>query len=360
MRDLCLLVCVLSFFSATARAQTPSEPHGTIERIKVHGKSLEGNLEGDSPDRDVSIYLPPSYKSAGNRRYPVVYFLHGYTDSDDRWFGLVKSFVNLPAGIDKSLAGGAREMIVVMPNAYTRYQGSMYSSSVVTGDWETYIAKDLVAYLDSHYRTIPDAASRGLAGHSMGGYGTMRIGMKYPAVFSSIYALSPCCMIPNMRPAPALTNVDFLTGLPVTTKPQDIHTMEEFNKAPFSVKAPFASAAAWSPNPKNPPFFLDLPTRNGETQDLVLAKWAANAPLAMVDQYLANLRKLRAIAFDAGDKDTSIAGTIRTLDGILNGYDVPHTFEIYEGTHVSGIQDRIETRTMQFFSKNLTFAQGKH
>ena len=328
-------------------AQTAGASAGTTERIKIHGKSLEGNLEGDSPDRDVSIYLPPSYKTATNRRYPVVYFLHGYTDSDDRWFGLVKSFVNLPAGIDKSLVNGAREMIVVMPNAYTRYAGSMYSNSIVTGDWEAYIVKDLVGYVDSHYRTIARRDSRGLAGHSMGGYGTMRIGMKYPEVFSSIYALSPCCMIPSMNPTPG------------PSKAEAIHTMEEFNKADFGTKAQIASAAVWSPNPKNPPFFFDLPTKDGQVQELVLAKWAANAPLAMVDQYIGNLKKLRAIAFDAGDMDMGIAATIKTLDGILNGYDLPHTFEIYAGTHVSGIQDRIETKTMEFFSKNLVFDHEK-
>lgn len=328
-------------------AATAAPPTGSIERIKVHGKSLEGNLEGDSPDRDVSVYLPPSYKTAAGRRYPVVYFLHGYTDSDDRWFGLVKSFVNLPAGIDKSLAGGAREMIVVMPNAYTRYAGSMYSASVVTGDWEAYITKDLVGYIDGHYRTLPTAASRGLAGHSMGGYGTMRVGMKYPEMFSAIYALSPCCMIPNMAPAGP-------------SKAEAIKTMDDFNKADFGTKAQMASGAVWSPNPKNPPFFFDLPTKDGAPQPLVLAKWAANAPLAMVDQYIGNLKKLHAVAFDAGDKDTSIAATIRTLDGILNEYEMPHFFEIYEGTHTSGIQERIETKTMQFFSKNLAFEHDRH
>ena len=237
MRSFYALTCLLSLSAATgtAPAQTGGA-HGTIERIKVHGKSLEGNLEGDSPDRDVSIYFPPSYKTATNRRYPVVYFLHGYTDSDDRWFGLVKSFVNLPAAVDQSIVNGAREMIVVMPNAYTRYAGSMYSSSVVTGDWEQYITKDLVGYIDSHYRTIPNRASRGLAGHSMGGYGTMRIGMKYPEVFSAIYALSPCCMIPNMKPAPG------------PSKAEAIQTIEEFNKADFGTKAQFASAAVWSPD----------------------------------------------------------------------------------------------------------------
>jgi len=162
--------------------------HGTVVRIKVHGESLEGNLEGDSPDRDVSIYLPPSYKAQTHRRYPVLYLLHGYMDNDDNWFGAKHIFVDAPAAIDKSLADdGAREMIVVMPNAYTVYMGSMYSDSVTTGDWERFITHDLVAYVDSHYRTIADRAGRGLAGHSMGGYGTIRLGMKYPEVYSSVY-----------------------------------------------------------------------------------------------------------------------------------------------------------------------------
>jgi pimeloyl-ACP methyl ester carboxylesterase len=154
----------------------------TVEHIKVHGKSLEGNLEGDSPDRDVIVYLPPSYAKQPNRRYPVVYFLHGYGIDAARYWDIMK----VPAAADKDIAAGtASEMILVHPDAFTIYNGSMYSSSPTTGDWETFIAQDLVAWVDGHYRTIPDRMSRGLAGHSMGGYGTMRIGMKHPEVFSS-------------------------------------------------------------------------------------------------------------------------------------------------------------------------------
>ena len=163
---------------------------GSIERIKVHGKALEGNLDGDSPDRDVSIYLPPSYKTEKNRRYPVVYMLHGFTDNDAQWFGVVKHWINLPDVINKALADGkTREMIVVMPNGFTRFKGSMYSNSVTVGDWETFITKELVSYIDKNYRTLAQPESRGLAGHSMGGYGAMRLGMKSPDVYSSIYAL---------------------------------------------------------------------------------------------------------------------------------------------------------------------------
>jgi enterochelin esterase-like enzyme len=275
----------------------------------------------------------------------VIYLLHGYTDSDDLWFGSKPHFINVPAVTDKALAAGAREMIIVMPNAYTAYQGSMYSSSPTTGDWEAFITRDLVPHIDSHYRTIPEAEGRGLAGHSMGGYGTVRIGMKNPDVFSSLYILSPCCMAANIDPKPS-------------PKAAAVRSAADVAGLDFGAKAQLASAAAWSPNPKNPPLFFDLPYKDGVLQPAVVAKWAANAPLAMIDQYISNLRRMHAIAMDAGDKDEPIASTVRTLDQILTSYDIPHSFEIYPGNHVSGIADRMETKTLPFFSKNLSFDGG--
>ena len=324
---------------------TGGSAHGTVERIKVRGKSLEGNLEGDSADRDVSVHLPPSYKTEPTRRYPVLYMLHGFTDSDEGWMGFKKHWINLPAVIDKALGSGAsREMIVVMPNAFTKAQGSMYSASVTTGNWEEYVTKELVAYIDSHYRTLAQPASRGLAGHSMGGYGTLRLAMKHPEAFSSIYALSPCCLAPgNLQARPGSARAEAIRGF------------DDLAQADFGTKAMIASAAAWSPNPAKPPLFLDLPWQNGELQPAVLAKWQANAPLAMVDQYIDNLKTLKAIAFDAGNKDIGIAETIKVLDRILNDYRLPHTFEIYEGNHIDHISDRIETKVLPFFSSKLVF-----
>src|SRR5881392_635548 len=95
------------------------------------------------------------------------------------------------------VAQGANEMIVVVPDSKTLHNGSMYSSSVTTGDFERYISHDVVAYIDSHYRTIASRKSRGLVGHSMGGYGASRIGMKHPDVFGSLYIMSPCCLSPR-------------------------------------------------------------------------------------------------------------------------------------------------------------------
>lgn len=326
---------------------------GSVERIKVHARSLEGNLDGDSPDRDVSVYLPPSYRTDRNRRYPVVYMLHGFTDSDKQWFGIdgVKHWINLPEVLDKTFSDGkTREVIVVMPNAYTRFKGSMYSNSVTVGDWETFVAKELPAWIDSHYRTLARRESRGLAGHSMGGYGTMRLGMKFPEVYSSIYALSPCCMDPG-RYNPAMKEM--------MKSVEAVRTDEEVLKQNFFVVAMLASAAAWSPNPKNPPFYIDLPFKNGEPQPDILARQHANAILAMIHQYIPNLKRLKAIGLDAGTRDMGISPATKQLDQVLTDYGIPHFYESYEGDHLNRIAERLQTRTIPFFSENLSFEQGK-
>jgi len=322
--------------------QTLPPLKGSVDRVKVHATALEGNLEGDSPDRDVSVYLPPSYRTDTQRRYPVVYVLHGFTDSENGWFRVPSHFVNLPKSMETAMAaGGTREMILVMPNAFTRYAGSFYGSSVTTGDWETFVARELVAYVDSHYRTIASRASRGLAGHSMGGYGTFRLAMKYPEVYGAVYALSACCLSPtNAQPA-------------AVAKARAVQSDSDFTKADFYTKVVIAWAAAWSPIPKTPPYF-DFPFKDSTLQRDVSAAWSANAPTAMLAQYVANLKRIRFIAFDVGLQDGLLAENQR-MDRLLTDYSVAHTFETYEGDHVNKIADRIEGKALPFFSKVLSF-----
>ena len=262
----------------------------------MHGKSLEGNLMGESAEPEVSIYLPPSYAtdrvaalSGGlpaarlHRHRPRLLRAHGPAAASSS-----------PSACSPS--GAAKEMILVMPNCMNAYGGCMYSNSVTAGDWEGYVAEDLVAYLDGHYRTIPTRASRGLAGHSMGGYGTLRIAMKRPDVFSALYALSSCCLNEGTVRPPR-------DGAPSAA--ESIKTLEEA-RGNRAAQGTLARAAAWAPNPANPPFFLDLPTKNGEVQPEVAVKWAANSPVAMLDQYVANLKKYKAIALDVGLQDNLI------------------------------------------------------
>jgi hypothetical protein len=131
-----------------------------------------------------------------------------------------------------------------------------------------------------------------------------------------------------------------------------VKTPADSAKLPFGLRAQLASAAAWSPNPKNPPLYLDLPVKDGVTQQDVLAKWAANAPLAFIDQYIDNLRQYRAIAMDVGDQDGLRAGAAK-LHEVLDNYGIANTFEIYRGTHTSAVADRFQNHVMPFFGKNL-------
>lgn len=344
----CLLILIaVTRCLVVAQVQTevppvvPGAKPVSVERVKVHGKALEGNLEGNDVDRDVLVFLPPSYATEKSRHYPVLYALHGFFIGAEQW----SHEIHVPQTIEGAFAQGAKEMIVVLPDSKTVHNGSMYSSSVTTGDFEQFVARDLVEYIDAHYRTIPNRLSRGLAGHSMGGYGTSRIGMKHSDVFGSLYIMSPCCLSQGQ---PRAANPELTKAL------ESVKTAADSAKLPFFARAQLASAAAWSPDPKNPPLYLDLPVKDGAPQPDVLARWAANSPLAFLDQYVGNLRQYRAIAIDVGDQDGLRMDTAK-LHEALDKYGIANSFELYSGTHTSRVADRFQNHVMPFFSQNLCF-----
>jgi enterochelin esterase-like enzyme len=334
------MVCYRAFIAAAAlfavtNAFAADPPAGTLERITVHGKSLEGNLSADPPDRAVFVYTPPSYATKRQQRYPVLYMLHGYSISAQ--FQIER--LDAPKSIDRAIAAGAREMIVVFPDAQTLHNGAMYSNSVTTGDWESYIARDLVAYIDSKYRTLASRDSRGLTGHSMGGYGTLRIGMKHPEVFSSLYAMSSCCLSPR--------------GVsPTDDKIEGINTVQEATALERGTRTTFAASAAWAPNPKRPPLYVDLPTKDGKPDPSVIARYAANAPHSMLPQYVPNLKRYRAIAVDVGLQDFLLQDNVE-MDRLLTLFDIPHSYQTYEGDHVNKVGERFEKHVLPFFSQHL-------
>ena len=343
-----LAVAGLACASPTARA-ADSVAKGRVETVKVHGRSLDGNLSGEPTDREVSIYLPPSYDRERSRRYPVVILLHGYSLTNRYWVGTGGqgfASIDVPGAMDRDVASNtSREMILVMPDGNSKYDGSMYSSSVTSGDWESFIADDLVGYVDGHYRTLAGRASRGLGGHSMGGYGAIRIGMKRPDVFSSLYILSACCLMNDpaafaRRPAPPPpANADSASA----QRPRGFANVVN------------AEAAAWSPNPSNPPTYFDLPGAEGVDAALVAQKWAANSPLVMLDQYVANLKRYSGIGMDVGLQD-GLSTSNEQLAKRLQAYGIAASFETYEGDHVNRIAERVEQHVLPYFSQHLSFA----
>ena len=317
-----------------------------IDAIKVHAPTVAGNLEGNAADREVYVVLPPSYDTQPDRSYPVVYALHGYFIGASQWM----KEIHMPQTAEGAFAKGTPEMIVVFPDSKTRHLGSLYASGVTVGDFENFIAKDLIAHIDANYRTIAQPSSRGLVGHSMGGYGATRIGMKHADKFGALYVMSPGGLTPGgFGGAP---NPEAMARL------ETIKTLEDLDKLEGIQRGPLAVAAAFSPNPHKPPLFLDLPYGQGELRPDVLAKWHANAPLAFLDQYVAGLRGYRAIAIEIGDKDGP--GTDpRALHEALNTYGIENTFSIYDGDHTNRLGFRMQDHVLPFFGRNLSFAAGE-
>jgi enterochelin esterase-like enzyme len=325
-----------AFPGGNITAPPPPVPAGIkVDSVTVHSKALEGNLEGNSADRNAVVVLPASYAKNPNRRYPVVYYLHGFAIDGRNFF----NFMHVPEAVAHN-EGAGREFIVVVPDTLTKMGGSMYSSSVTTGDFQQFVARDLVAYIDSHYRTIAKREGRGLAGHSMGGYGVWTIGMRQPGVFGSLYAQSACCGLPRTE---TVESAQKMAAVPIA----------DVDKAGFGMRAGLASMVAWSPNPKNPPYFADFPIKDGKIDPLVIAEWANNSPLAMIPSHVWALRSYDAIGSDVGTKD----GLIRddtAIHEMLDKQGIANTWATYEGTHTDHIAQRFDEVVLPFFAQHLT------
>ena len=328
-----LALCALAAaFAAPAAAQDAAKVNWT----SFHSPALEGNLEGNDPQRGVYVITPPGYDEHPERRYPVVYFLHGYWAAAPAQ----QEGFRLDEAVDAAHAAG-NDVIMVMPEGYSRLRGGFYSSGPTVGDYESMVARDLVGWVDGNYRTIADPASRGLAGHSMGGYGTIRIAMKNPGIFSSIYMMSACCLPPMELTPESAAAIEAMTP-------------ESIANAGFGELAGLSTLATWSPDPQDQSTLkVDTGLRADGTLDpLVNQRLAANSPLVLLPQYLPALNGLEAFAMDIGDKDFLLEGNAQ-FRAELDRFGVKYEFELYEGDHGNRIAERIRTELLPFFGNHL-------
>lgn len=333
---------VLSFLLLASQAAFAQ----SVTRVDtVPAPSLKANLYGDPDWRETGIYLPPGYAQHPEKRYPVVYILHGFGGG----FVPFLKRIAFQKPLDSLVARGAlHEMIVVAPDASNRLTGGFFRNSPVAGNWEDFVVSDLVSYVDSHYRTVRSRKGRGIAGWSMGGYGALYIAARHPDKFSAVYALSPCCLMADL-PGDTLWRVRGRQALAAQAAGNLTSN--------FNVNIVTALGAIYTPAVSKPPFFVRFPWE-GSSATVVdsVAKFWRDTPLEIIRKTSPKVLRTVHWAFDAGDHDAfpDIPLASAELDRILTGKGVAHSFEIFRGTHGDRIRERVETRLLPFFSRTLS------
>ena len=346
--------------NATPSQAAAAHSSGTVNLDTASAPSLARSLYRHGERVPIAVYLPPGYGATSARRYPVIYVLHGFPYSlngqpvpnpHTYWLRGPLGARALDSLID---VGAIRPVIVVVPEASSRFgAASFYTNSAAVGGWETFVARDLVRYVDLHYRTLRRSASRGVAGGSGGAYGALRLAMRHSDIFGAVYAQSPCCLgegafdygEAEWRAALALNGLGQL--------PDTLHPI---------VNVLAGLAAAWSPDPDQPPFYFEWPFQIQDNRLVprqpAYGRWRANTILDMLPDHVDDLRRLRAIGFDVGRQDQYrfIPITTRTLARELTRLGVRHRFEEYEGDHASRRGERMVSRVLPFFDDALDFS----
>ena len=311
-----------------------------IDRVTVHSDAIAGNLMGTTAEREVHVVLPPSYDQNPDRRYPVVYALHGYWVKAEQWL----KEVHMPQTAEGAFASGVPEMILVFPDSWNEHNGSFYSDSPTTGNFEDFIADELIDYVDRNYRTIARPESRGLVGHSMGGYGASRIGIKHADKYGALYLMAPCCQSPMGSRDLTAQDVQTIMAVPSVAASQEL---------PGNLRSALAVAAAFSPDPDAAPLYVDLPVdAQGKERPDVLARWKANSPLSFLDRYADKVRDYRAVAIDVGDKDF-LLDDARLLHDALLARGIDNTLDVYDGDHTNRLGFRMQDHVLPFFGRTL-------
>lgn len=349
-QHVCRALCRASLLVLFAVIAGCAAAQSRVVDATVHSPGLEHNRLGDPADQPVSIVLPAAYAQDAQRRFPVLYILHGFADRTPRH----QAAEFLRAALDRHIAAGAAQpFIIVLPNGLNKYFGAFYANSSTTGNWDDYVTRDLVHYIDSHYRTLADPAHRVIAGHSMGGYGALTLAFRHPDVFGSVYAMSPCCtdMVADAGPSNPAWKI-----LPTLHSPADVPAA--LNQGQFFVAAWSAMDAALDPDPSSalygdPPFrVVDGQIR---TDPEAYRRIASNMPVNMVVPLLPNIVQLRAIFIEYGAQEnfSHIAVGAQELSSTLANAGVSHTLEVFQGDHVDHLGERMADHLLPWSSQHL-------
>ena len=319
-------------------APWPRELVGTLRQEVIHGAALEGNPLGDPAERPLWVYLPPGYDDDSTRRYPVIYVIQDFTGTITAWGNRHPFVPTYPEAVDELFASGrVPPALVVFVDAWTTYGGSQYVDSPGTGRYHSYLCEDVVGFVDARYRTLPDAAHRGIQGKSSGGFGAMTTPMLRPDLFGGLasHAGDALYELSYLRDfGPAARHLRSFDGS-IERWWEDFRQREPFSHpADATLLGLYGVAACFSAGPDGAPMLPFDPVTGVPVED-VWRRWLAWDPVRMVPEHADALRGLRAIWVDAGRSDEYYldlgAQAFAAALGSVGVTDVH--FELFEGRH---------------------------
>ena len=312
--------------------------HGRLDEHVLESEALRGNRLGDPHQRPLWVYTPPG---THNSPLPSIYLIQGHTGQIDMWRNRSAFRPNVIELIDALFADdGCPPALVVFVDAWTSYGGSQFLDSPGVGNYHTYLCDEIVPFVDAQYRTLNDAAHRGIAGKSSGGYGAMVTPMLRPDLFGGLAthagdALFELCYLPDFRDTARALRDSYNGSFDAFWT--DFRSRPAFSKGTdFPLLNTWAMAACYSANEDGS---IDLPfdTETGQLIDDVWERWLAWDPVRMADRHADALRGLRAIYIDSGSRDQfyldlGAAGFRRALEriGVTDVF-----FELFDATHSS-------------------------
>lgn len=336
---------------------------GTIIIENFDSRILKNNPLRDPAERKFPVYLPPSY-STGNKKFPVVFLISGFTGKGMMNLNISFLSENIQERLDRLMnERKIKEMIVVMPDCMTQYGGSQFINSPATGRYEDYIIKELVPYIDNKYRTLSSAKSRAICGKSSGGYGAVVLAMRNPEVFGLMCSTAgdmyfEYCYMPEFP--------KFITDIEPYGKgnagvanfiKKEINHRQPKPKSFHNIINTIAMSSCYSPDSagmKKRGYNFELPFNvlTGELDKRVFDKWLTHDPVRMVDRYVSNLKKLKLIYLDAGIHDEfSLNIGARIFCDKLKRKNIKFIHEEFNAGHMN-IQYRYD-RTFEIISKNI-------
>jgi len=283
------------------------EPVGRFEELEFESHLLRGNPLGDPHVRPLWVYLPPAYETEPDRRFPTVYLIQGMTGQLDMWRNRTAFRPNVRELVDRLFAEeDCPPALVVFVDCWTSYGGSQFIDSPATGPYHEYLCEEIVPFVDGRYRTLAEAAHRGITGKSSGGYGAMITPMLQPDLFGGLAthsgdALFEACYLPEFRDVARALRDDYegsyerfwedFRSRPAFSKPSDAALINTYGMA-----------ACYSAN-EDGSIELPFDPATGMLYDDVWQRWLAWDPVRMVRRHADALRSLRAIYVDAGTRD---------------------------------------------------------